>query len=88
MQTRTVSDILEKQEYLSHTLSFKTSRKSYKSKRKIWNPKDEWLIFENTHEAIIDQETFDIIQRIRDGRRVKNNLGEMQILSGKLYCAD
>lgn len=87
-QPKTVSDILEKQEYLDHTVSFKTSRKSYKSKKKIFNPKDEWLIFENTHEAIIDQESFDIVQRIRDCRRVRNNLGEMPILSGMLYCAD
>lgn len=87
-QTVTISNILEKQEYLGHTVNFKTFKKSYKSKKKIWKPKDEWLIFENTHEAIIDQETFDIVQRIRDGRRVRNNLGEMPILSGMLYCAD
>ena len=86
-QPRTVSDILEKQEYLGHTVNFKTSRKSYKSKKKILNPKDEWLVFENTHEAIIDQETFNIVQRIRDNERVRNNLGEMPILSGMLYCA-
>lgn len=84
----TITRILEKAEYLGHTVSFKTTRKSYKNKKKIWNPKDEWLIFKNTHEAIIDQETFDIVQRIRDGRRVRNNLGQMPILSGMLYCAD
>ncbi len=84
----TITRILEKPEYLGHTVSFKTTRKSYKNKKKIWNPKDEWLIFKNTHEAIIDQETFDIVQRLRDGRRVRNNLGEMPILSGMLYCAD
>lgn len=87
-QPRTVSDILEKQEYLCHTVNFKTSRKSYKSKKKILNPKDEWLIFEHTHVAIIDQETFNIVQKIRDSRRVRNDLGEMPILSGMLYCAD
>lgn len=87
-QPVTITRILEKAEYLGHTVSFKTTRKSYKNKKKIWNPKDEWLIFKNTHEAIIDQETFDIVQRIRDGRRVRNNLGQMPILSGMLYCAD
>ena len=87
-QPVTITNILEKQEYLGHTVSFKTSRKSYKNKKSVWNPKDEWLIFENTHEAIIDQETFDNVQRIRDCRRVRNNLGEMPILSGMLYCAD
>ena len=52
------------------------------------NPRDKWVIFENTQEAIIDQETFDTVQRIRDGRRRPTEMGEMNILSGMLYCAD
>lgn len=87
-QQRTVADILTKVEYLGHTVNFKTYKKSFKSKKKIKQPKENWKIFENTHEAIIDQETFDIVQRIRDGRRVRNNLGEMPALSGMMYCAD
>lgn len=87
-QPKTISLILEKMEYLGHTVNFKTYKKSYKSKKKLENPKEKWQIFENTHEAIIDQETFDIVQRIRQGRRVRNNLGEMPTLSGMLYCAD
>lgn len=46
------------------------------------------IIFENNHEAIIDQETFDIVQRIREGRRRLTPMGEMPILSGMLFCAD
>lgn len=80
--------MLEKQEYLGHTVNFKTRKKSYKCKKTLLNPKEDWLIFKNTHEAIIDQETFDIVQRIRDGRRVRTNLGEMPVLSGMLFCAD
>ena len=56
--------------------------------KKVWNDPSEWQIFENTHEAIIDQETFDIVQRIRDGRRRLTPMGEMPILSGMLFCAD
>ena len=52
------------------------------------NDPSEWAVFENTHEAIIDQETFDIVQRIRDGRRRWTPMGEMPILSGMLFCAD
>ncbi|WP_415274869.1 recombinase family protein [Clostridium perfringens] len=87
-QQRTIKDILEKEEYLGHTVNFKTRKKSFKSKKTIINPKEEWMIFKNTHEAIIDEETFKIVQRIRSGRRVRNNLGEMPCLSGMLYCAD
>lgn len=87
-QQRTIADMLNKMEYLGHTVNFKTTKKSYKSKAYSKNPKDQWAIFENTHEAIIDQETFDIVQRIRNGRRVRNNLGEMPALSGVIFCAD
>ena len=86
-QSRTVSDILAHPEYLGHTVNFKTYKKSYKSK-KLWNDPSKWQIFENTHEAIIAQEIFDIVQRIRDGRRRLTHIGEMPILSGMLFCAD
>ncbi len=85
---RTVSDIMQKQEYLGHTVNFKTYRKSYKNKKKMYNDPSEWIVFENTHEAIIDQETFNKVQNIRQGRRRKTQLGEMPMLSGMLYCAD
>ncbi|MBQ3762755.1 MAG: recombinase family protein [Clostridia bacterium] len=84
----TVFHMLSKIEYAGHTANFKTYRKSYKSKKLIVRDPSEWLIFRNTHEAIIDQETFDIVQRIRDGRRRLTPMGEMPILSGMMYCAD
>lgn len=87
-QQRTVADILVKMEYLGHTVNFKTKKKSYKSKKKVNNDPSEWVIFENTHEAIIDQETFEIVQNIRNGRRGLTPMGEMPVLSGMLFCAD
>ncbi|MCD7891831.1 MAG: recombinase family protein [Ruminococcus sp.] len=84
----TISHLLSRQEYLGHTVNFKTYRKSYKQKKQLHNDPSEWQIFENTHPAIIDQETFDIVQRIRDGRRRLTPMGEMPILSGMLFCAD
>ncbi|MCD7723953.1 MAG: recombinase family protein [Clostridiales bacterium] len=84
----TISHMLSRQEYLGHTVNFKTYRKSYKQKKQLYHDPSEWQIFENTHPAIIDQETFDIVQRIRDGRRRFTPMGEMPILSGMLFCAD
>ena len=86
--SKTVAQILENEQYLGHTINFKTYRKSYKSNKFLVNPKEKWVIFENTQEAIIDQETFDTVQKIRQGKRRPTNMGEMNILSGMLYCAD
>lgn len=85
---RTVSDILKKREYLGQIVNFKTRKKSYKSKKFIWNAEDDWSIFYDMHEPIITQETFDIVQKIRENHRVVSRLGEMPILSGMVYCAD
>ena len=60
-----VEVIVSKMEYLGHTVNGRTKRRSYKDKKTIWLPKEEWLIFKNTHEAIIDQDTFDIVQKMR-----------------------
>ena len=59
-----------------------------KSKKKVNNDLSEWVVFENTHEAIIDQKTFEIVQNIRNGRRRLTPMGEMPVLSGMLFCAD
>ena len=87
-QQRTIADLLMKPEYLGHTVNFRTRKKSFKCKKTVWNDPSEWSIFEDTHEAIIDQETFDIVQRIRDGRRRLTPMGDMPVLSGMLFCAD
>lgn len=87
-QPRTVADILAKMEYLGHTVNFKTFKKSYKNKTKMQNNPEDWLIFENTHEAIIDEGTWEIVQKIRDGKRRPSRMGEMGMLSGMMFCAD
>ena len=86
--SKTVAQILENEQYLGHTINFKTYRKSYKSKKFFINPKEKWVVFENTQEAIIDQDTFDTVQKIRQGKRRPTHMGEMNILSGMLFCAD
>ncbi len=84
----TICNILEKREYLGHTINFKT-RKHFKDKKSHYVPEDEWTIFENTHEAIIDQQTFDLVQKIRSKvRRYPDGWGETAPLTGLLYCAD
>ena len=83
-----MANILDKQEYLGHTINFKTRRKSYKIKKKIDNDPSEWKVFKNKHEAIIDEETFSTVQKIRNGKRRRTPLGEMPILFGMVYCAD
>ena len=83
-----VVEILKKREYLGHTVNFKT-RKHFKDKKSHYVPEDEWTIFENPHEPIIDQQTFDLVQKIRSNvKRYPNGWGEAAPLTGLLYCAD
>ena len=84
----TIVHMLSRQEYLGHTVNFKTYRKSYKQKKQMKNDPSEWMIFENTHEAIIEESVFEVVQRIRDGRRRLTPMGEMPLLSGMMFCAD
>ena len=84
----TIASILKKKEYLGHTVNFKT-RKHFKDKKSKYVSEDKWLIFENTHEAIIDQETFDNVQRIRGNvKRYPDGWGEYHPLTGLMCCAD
>ena len=84
----TIVNILKKREYLGHTINFKT-RKHFKDKKSHYVDEDEWVIFENTHAAIIDPETFENVQRIRSNvKRYPDGWGEAAPLTGPLYCAD
>jgi site-specific DNA recombinase len=83
-----VADILAKVEYLGHTVNFKTRKKSYKSKETIWNNPEDWVVFENTHEAIIDEQVWETVQKIREGKRRPSRMGEMGVFSGMMFCAD
>ncbi len=86
----TLSAILGREEYLGHTVNLRTRTKSYKDKRKVDNPKEDWLIFKNTHEAIIDQETFDIVRKMRiiSGliNDTKNRAGHENLFAGIVFC--
>ena len=83
----TVGIILAKPEYLGHTVNFRTSQKSYKDKR-VKNAPEDWLIFENTHEDIIDKATWDRVQEIRQTVRRTDTTGEANPLTGLMFCAD
>lgn len=84
----TIAGILGKREYLGHTVNFKTTRKSFKSKRVIHNPEEKQVIFEDTHEAIIDAELWDVVQKIREQRHRPVRTGETGLFSGLVFCAD
>ena len=84
----TIAHILEKAEYCGHTVNFRTHVKSYKNKKRVDNPKEDWLIFENTHEAIITQQEFDLVQELRKNKRRPTKHEEVNPFSGICYCAD
>ena len=84
----TITHILRKREYLGHTCNFKTA-KHFKDKKSHYVDESEWTIFENTHAPIIDQDTYDIAQRLRgNARRYPDGFGEAHPLTGLMYCAD
>ena len=85
---RTVAGILDNEIYLGHTINCRTTVVSYKDKRKKDIPESEWYRFENTHEAIIDKVTWDIARKVREGKRRRTNMGDVDKYSGLLYCAD
>ncbi len=85
---RNVGDILEKKEYIGHTVNFKTHKPSYKSKNYVNNPEEEQIVFENTHEPIIDLDTWERVQELRKNKRRPTRLGKTNMFSGIAYCAD
>ena len=84
----TLADILERPEYQGHTVNFKTYKQSYKSKRTCYNPEEKWLVFENTHEAIIDADTWARVQELRKNKRRPARTGKTNMFSGIVRCAD
>ncbi len=85
---QSVANILEQKSYLGHTESFKFSKPSYKLKKIIINDEENRKVFKNTHEAIIDEETFNIVQNIRKNKRRINKINELGMFSGLVKCAD
>ena len=83
-----MAHILERREYLGHTVNFKTEKVSYKVKTSVANPEDKIMVFEHTHEAIIDEATWERVQELRKQRKRPNRYGEVGLFSGLLFCAD
>lgn len=86
--TNTVIHILERKEYLGHTVNFKTEKVSYKVKSSVDNPEEKQVVFENTHEPILDAETWERVQELRKQRKRPNRYDEVGLFSGILFCAD
>ena len=83
-----VGKILSKPEYMGHTVNFRSHKESYKDKQPVYHAPEDWLIFENTHEAIIDRATWELVQKLRGTPRRIDTMGEANPLTGLVYCAD
>ncbi len=84
----TISNIIGKQEYLGHTVNFRTFKDSYKDKHSQHARKEDWVVYENTHPAIIDRETWETAQRCRKTVRRTDSVGAANPLTGLVFCAD
>ena len=80
--------ILSQTAYAGHTVNFQTAVKSYKTKKQVNLPRNQWVIFRNTQEAIIDEKTFETVQQMRKVKRALTKYNEPNMFSGLLYCAD
>lgn len=83
-----VGQILAKPEYMGDTVNFRSHKESYKDKTSVPNPEEEWMIFRDTHEAIVDRETWNLAQQLRKTPRRHDNFKEANPLTGLLFCAD
>lgn len=84
----TIKGILDQIAYAGHTVNFQTTKKSYKNKKQVRLPKEGWVIYRNTQEAIIDEKTFETVQQMRNVRRAYTKFNEPNMFSGLLFCAD
>ena len=83
-----VARILERPEYMGDTVNFRSHKESYKDKKAVKNSSDDILVFQDTHEPIIDRRTWYMVQELRKTVRRVDTSGEGSLLTGKLYCAD
>ena len=84
----TVRKMLSNQEYVGDTVNFKTYSKSNKLKKRLKNDPENILVFENTHEAIVDRKTFEMVQVHFAGRKRPDKQGEMDKYAGYLFCGE
>lgn len=85
---KTLYDILSRKEYLGHTVTAKKCKVSYKSKKTRVNPEDKRYFFPNTHEALVDEETFDLAQKRIATKHRPTKSEEIDLFSGLLFCGD
>ncbi|MBQ6922884.1 MAG: recombinase family protein [Clostridia bacterium] len=83
-----IRQMLGYEEYLGKTVNFKTQSKSYKSRKRRNNVKENWLVFENTQEPIIDETTFNAVQKVLASRHTDRVYFENNMFTGLLYCMD
>ena len=86
--TTQISLILSRPEYAGHIVNFRTNKPSFKSRRQVKNPQEDWVIYENAHEPIVNQRTWDLVQQLRQTIKRTDTTGEANPLTGLLYCAD
>ena len=84
----TIKNMLDQVAYVGHTVNFQTAKKSYKNKKQVRLPKEGWVIYRNTQEAIIDEKTFKTVQQMRNVKRAYTKFNEPNMFSGLLFCAD
>jgi hypothetical protein len=84
----TVSSIISKPESMGHTVNFRFYKESYKDKHTKPAPKEDWVIFPDTHEGIIESEVWENAQRLRKTVKRTDSLGTANPLTGKMFCAD
>ena len=91
-KTQMIWQILEKEEYIGSTINLKTAKISYKQRNCRMRPREDWLIFPDSHEAIISKEDFEIARKMMGHKRViqrqnwKNKIGHENLFAGLLYC--
>ena len=83
-----IANLLENEIYLGNTVNMKYSTKSYKDKRRVEHSREECLVFKDTHPALITQEVWDIVQRVRKNRRRPTKMEEQNKYSGLVFCAN
>lgn len=84
----TISDILQREDYIGNTVNCRYTRISYKDKKRIERPESEHMRVEHSHEAIIDQETWDLVQKLRANKRRPRKMEGLDKYSGLLFCED
>ena len=83
-----IANILKRQEYCGDIVNFRSTNKSFKNKKRVNRPESDWVIFENAHPAIIDRDTFALVQKIRESRHRQTRTGKVSIFSGLVFCED